>query len=200
MRSIYKIAIAIVIIICGFVVYDIVNHPYNGPDHLDEPVQVAIEPFTVSYMDNEGQEVSMTLFASYSALCGVKGVKKYTSDGASVLSPRDFVLTWGDLNAADVDDEISYSQSNRWYYYRYTGDSYVSSDYIGEHSANTHVIPENVVIERRLKKVGKNDLILIEGYLAVVHFDNGDWSSSDTRTDKGNGACEILYVTNIEIY
>ncbi len=200
MKSFYKIVIAIVVIVSGFVIYDIVYHPYSGPDHLGDPIQATIEAFTASYMDNDGQEVSMTLFASYSALCGVKSVKKYSSDGASVVSPRDFVLTWGDLNASDVDEHIKYSQSNRWYYYRYSSDAPVSGDYINEHSANTHVIPENVVIERQLKKVGKNDLILIEGYLVVVHFDNGDWRSRDTRTDTGNGACEIVYVTNIEIY
>ena len=35
--------------------------------------------------------------------------------------------------------------------------------------------------------------------LVNVNFDNGTWKSSLTRIDTGNGACEIMYVTEVEL-
>jgi len=200
MKAYYKIAIATILIITGIVVYDYLNQPYSGPSHLDDPIQVAIDEESVSYIDDDGNIINISLFASYQGFFGVQGVKRYITDGAASVSPRDFILSWGDLNQVDVDKDISYSQSGRWYYYRYSPESTVSGDYIGTHSANTHIIPENEEIEKLIKKVRENDLIYMEGFLADVHFQNGDWSSSETRTDTGNGACEIFYVTHIEIY
>ena len=53
-----------------------------------------------------------------------------------------------------------------------------------------------------LKKVEKYDEIYMEGYLVNIEsFENGrctmTWNSSLSRNDKGNGACEIMFVTKI---
>ncbi len=201
MKCSIKIGLAaIILIICGLVIYDISHQPYTGPSHIEDPIQEDITERTIQYIDKNGQIVDITLFASYKTYSGVKGIKNYKTDGASSVSPKDFILTWGDLNDILVDEHITYSQSNRWYFYRYSSDSIVGESYISSHSANTHIIPENDSILKQIKSVKENDYILIEGYLAIVHFDNGDWQSSASRLDTGDGACEILYVTNIEIF
>jgi hypothetical protein len=42
-----------------------------------------------------------------------------------------------------------------------------------------------------------NDWVTLEGQLVQVVFQEGTWTSSLTRSDSGDGACEILYVTRI---
>lgn len=173
---------------------------YNGPAAISDPIQVEQQVEIISHMNLDNELINISLIASYEGSFGVKGVKKYTTDSASKVSPRDFVLTWGELLNKDVDKEIKYSQSNRWYRYSYSRDSIVTGEYISQHSANTHTIPANADVLKTLKKVKNNDYITTKGYLAIVHFDNGDWSSSTTRVDTGDGACEIYYITEIIIH
>ena len=115
------------------------------------------------------------------------------------MSVYDFALAWGDLNKKEIDQHIKYSQSGRWYRYRFPYDSPVSGQYIANHSANVHLIHKNEEILKKLKRSRKNHYVRLEGYLVSVNFQNAPWRSSLSRTDTGNGACEIMYVTNVKI-
>lgn len=195
-----KIIVIIGILLCILAVKVTYFKEYSGPAAISDPIQSEFMEKHITHIDLEGNHIPVTLIAPYEGSFGVKGVKKYTTDGASVVSPRDFILAWGELLNEDVDREIKYSQSNRWYYYTYSGESIVTGDYISTHSANTHIIPADSQILSTVKKVKNNDYITLEGYLAIVHFDTGDWGSSISREDTGDGACEIFYVTDIIIH
>lgn len=193
--SVYKLIFILAVIILVKVVF---FNTYSGPDSIAEPIQDKFLDETIVHRDLNGKEVEITLIDSYEGNFAVKGVKKYETDGAASVSPRDFLLVWGDLMQDDIEKEIKYSQSFRWYHYQYSAASPVSGEYISQHSANTHIIPANISVLKEVKKVSKNDYIYLKGYLANVHFDTGDWSSSLTREDTGDGACEIFYVTEIQ--
>jgi hypothetical protein len=68
-------------------------------------------------------------------------------------------------------------------------------------SSNTHLIPATGDVLDRLKKIRKHDLVELQGCLVSVVFDpeQPPWSSSMTRTDSGDHACEIMYVTSVDI-
>lgn len=194
------------LIIIGLIILSLVYikvtfyQSYHGPAAISDPIQVDQQEEIISHVNLNNELVNISLVASYEGSFGVKGVKKYTTDGAAEVSPRDFVLAWGELLKEDVDEHIKYSQSNRWYHYTYSKDSLVTGEYISQHSANTHTLPANKEVLKILKKVKKNDYITTKGYLAIVHFDTGDWGSSMTRVDTGDGACEIYYITEIIIH
>jgi hypothetical protein len=61
-----------------------------------------------------------------------------------------------------------------------------------------HLIHSDKSILREIQSIGKGDHIKLDGYLVRVNFPNGPWTSSLTRNDTGNGACEILYVTAVQ--
>ena len=111
----------------------------------------------------------------------------------------DLVLAWGSLNQKEAVEGVRYRQSGRWYYYNLKDNAPVTLGYIGNHSANTHIIPVDRIVEKQLKKIRKNDHVVLSGYLANVHFSSGVWKTSTTRTDTGNGSCEIFYVESVEI-
>lgn len=175
------------------------HNPYTGPDFIDEPVQIALsEPETITYQGREGPVV-LECLAEYGITAAVKSVHDYATDYSSQVSPRDVVLAWGNLNDSEIAGQIHYSQSGRWYYFRFENGSAVDQAYIQEHSANVHLIPADDKIKSQLRHLRKNDTVQLEGYLVRVHFESGSWTSSLTREDAGDGSCEILYVLEASI-
>jgi len=167
---------------------------YHG--FIGEPVQVNLaSPKTITISGIEGP-VNATLLAEYTVDGVVKGKQRY-SDYPSQISAYDFIMAWGDLPTKEVGNSVKYSQSVRWYYFRYFGDTPVTVDYISNHSANVHLIHQNAVVLAQIKKVDKGDRVTLHGYLVNVAFENGPWKSSLTRGDTGNGACEVMYVTAV---
>lgn len=171
----------------------------NQIGELPNPVQINLdEPKTISITGQSG-EVDITLLAEYTIEAVVKSKKKYNSDYPSQVSSYDLALAWGNLNMEEIDKNIKYSQSSRWYFYRYKMDNLVDQDYISKHSTNVHIIHKDNVVLKELKSVRENDHVKLDGYLVNVNFSNGPWISSLTRSDTGNGSCEIMYVTNVAI-
>jgi hypothetical protein len=176
-----------------------VYHPYTGPAFIADPVQLAVPQSEQVILQGRNGPVTLKLLASYEITAAVKSKYTYSSDYPSQVSPLDLVLAWGNLNTRTIDSHIRYSQSGRWYYYNYDHNTPVDQTYIQEHSANTHLIPADNRIKSRLQSIRKNDIVELDGYLVQVLFAPGPWTSSLTRQDSGDGACEIMYVTKVSI-
>jgi hypothetical protein len=157
-----------------------------------------VRPETIIITDAYDEDVELSLMAEYTVEGVVKSIENYSNDYPSRISEYDFALAWGELNKKETDREIRYSQSGRWYRYRCSEECPVSQGYISTHSANVHLIHEDSYVLYKIKKIDKNDYIRLRGYLVTVNFEEGPWSSSLTREDTGNGACEIMYVTDVE--
>lgn len=173
---------------------------YQG--EIKAPVQSDLsEMKEIPYIGKEG-EVILLPKAEYTLKGVVKSKKKY-SDYSSQISEYDLIFAWGDLNKAEIDEFIKYSQSGRWYYYRYESGTPVSGDYIAKHSANVHIIHKDKEILDQIKRIDPGDFVVLKGYLVDVNFNKNDndplWRTSTTRDDTGNGACEILYVEEVKI-
>jgi hypothetical protein len=171
------------------------NTPYQGS--VLTPDQANLYPVERIVHTGKKGDVPISLRAEYDIRGVVKGKRKY-SDYPSQVSEYDLILAWGDLNREEYDQHVNYSQSGRWYYYTYD-QGMIDESFIASNSANVHLIPETDEIGKEIKKLRKNDYIRIIGYLVDVHFENGPWETSMTRGDTGNGACEIIYVTEIHV-
>jgi len=173
------------------------SEEYHG--YVPDPVQVDLAvPGTITVAGGDG-DVGVSLMAEYTIEGVVKSKEAY-SDYTSAISKYDVAMAWGELNQEEADEEIHYSQSGRWYYYRYSEDCPVTMDYIASHSANVHLIHKDKEILKKIKRIRKEDYVRFEGYLVKVNYENGPWESSLSRTDTGDGACEVLYVTSVEIF
>jgi hypothetical protein len=63
-----------------------------------------------------------------------------------------------------------------------------------------HMIPKTEDVEDVLGDVQEGDIVKLSGYLVQVTTPEGvTWRSFTTRDDRGNGACEIVYVEKLEI-
>ena len=168
-------------------------------EFIQEPVQDNISFEYILPIEGKNGKVDLELLASYEITAEVKSTKDYDDDFTSQISPRDFALAWGDVNIPSINTYVNYRQNERWYYFTVSSKAPVDAKYIDYYTANTHIIPANDSILNTIKKVHANDRITMKGYLVNAYFSNGYWKTSLTRSDTGDGSCEIMYVTDIQI-
>ena len=124
--------------------------------------------------------------------------RNYRYDAAAQLVPVDLALGWGVMSDQVVLDQLHISQSMRCYWYEYSLPPPVPVSDIVSHSANMHIIPATAEIASRCKSLRTGSLIHLTGDLVEATGPGiGTWRSSLTRTDSGNGACELFYVESI---
>lgn len=159
------------------------------------PAQKALrKPDTFRY-----DEFTMTRRAVFDIQARVLSRETYFWGTESELSPIDLALGWGRMSDQTIVDQISVRQGGRWYYTRYALPPPIPEDEIMRTSANMHMIPADASVERALKRLRRGDLIRIQGYLVDVDHDSGWlWRTSLSRDDTGQGACEIVYVEDVQ--
>jgi hypothetical protein len=93
---------------------------------------------------------------------------------------------------------VSYDQLTRYYFW-HTGDGSLDLAYISSHSANMHMVPATANLSRGLKRVGTGDRVRIRGLLINLSREDGFvWKTSMTRLDTGPGACELIWVEELQ--
>lgn len=123
------------------------------------------------------------------------------------ISPKDVGLTWGFLAQDEYNNKIEWKASgNRFLNWRIEDGNWyrevIGESNFQEHVSNNHLIASNTEIENLIGKIKEGDYIKITGYLVNVHYERADgykyyWNSSLSRKDTGEGACELIYVTDI---
>lgn len=143
--------------------------------------------------------VTITPLAEFRLTAKILAKEKYYFGDESNISPVDLALGWGEMSDESVLESIEISQSGRWYRW-YVNDFPIARRAIETQSANMHMIPADSGIEARIDNAKRGQLIQLQGYLVRADGpDNWYWQSSMTRSDTGNGACELVYVTHFDI-
>lgn len=126
--------------------------------------------------------------------------KVYRWDRQATLVPVDLALGWGPMSDQRVLDQVSITQSMRFYWFEYKLPPPISKDDIISHSTNMHIIPSTPAIASQCKSVRTGTLVHLKGDLVEASAAGfGTWRSSLSRTDTGNGACELMFVTEMSI-
>jgi hypothetical protein len=129
----------------------------------------------------------------------VLGVEHYRYDRGADLSPVDLALGWGRMSDSAVLDRITISQGGRAYFWR-TLQYPIPRQEIETSSANMHLVPANDEMARQLSAVRRGHMVRLSGYLIEARGADGwRWRSSLTRTDTGNGACELIWVERLSL-
>jgi hypothetical protein len=167
---------------------------WRGMPAAQDPLQSAEKlpaPFT-----QDGYTI--TPLAGYKVTAVVLSRDRYRFDRGADFAPVDLALGWGPMSVAGVINELSISQSGRWYEYSCPGEPPLDPGLMQTHSANTHCLPADSDVRRRLLAVNRHDLVTMEGYLVEVTGTDGyRWRSSLSREDTRGGSCEVLWVTAV---
>ena len=187
------------------------------PDYSDElfsseeagPVQVKVDGFETG--EYKGRPIRLDYKEYYDITATVTSVYDYWGfEDYNTLVPRDVCLAWGSLAEAYRRGQASFSQFDRSCGPDVSTEHLDTSElttartpfgvtgYALTTMSNNHLIPSTAEIRNRIFSLRAGDEVRIIGYLVKVNYNDIVLDSSTRRDDAANGACEVIYVTNIE--
>lgn len=134
--------------------------------------------------------------------------KWYSLSRTDELFTTDLCVIWGgNLRSGNYRSlSTSVSQDQRFCFFKYSYDKPMNNSEI----SNNHLLVNNPKIEKALADIRAGDQVRIRGFLADVNavvlgetkkyeWKEAGWKTSVSRDDGGAGACEIIYVTDLQI-
>ena len=179
--------------------YWYLHRPINYPAGVlisSDPEQINLPKDTPAF---EQGSFHLKPLAVFSIDARVLHRKVYRYDNQAALVPVDLALGWGPMSDQRVLDQLSISQSGRFYWYQYRQPP-IPKEQIISHSTNVHIIPSTPAIASQCKSLRAGSLIHLTGDLVEATGPGiGSWKSSLSRTDSGNGACELMWVKEMSV-
>lgn len=172
----------------------------------NEPLQSSIHPYTETVW-YEGAKAELTSDSLYTISARVQSTRAY-DDEIGIIIPYDFLLSWGEMADESVSGSLNWEQANRRGTVSGTiggsGGPDLSSQYVVSHVSNNHLIPADESIRSALESVKPGDMVRIGGRLVDVRAFVTDGQSlsvttSKSRDDQGDGACEVIYVEELRV-
>ena len=194
------VALLAVLVACGRPISKIA---LRTVDATQSPVQETLEKPSSFHIRAGGVDWTVTRKAAYRVSGIVLGHKRYRYGWSAGLAPWDVALAWGDLVQSGLYRNVSWSQSDRWYWWRYGPDFRRGNGYVVSHSSNNHLIPATRNLARAVARLDRGDAVRLEGYLVFVDGRKGDkalhWHASLSRNDQGDGSCEVIYLKQLTV-
>jgi hypothetical protein len=205
-----------VLLAVTWIVTYFVENNYRGvdkiaPEVLQEPLQTEARNEPEIRFVNQGYEYRLKPLFNYEInglLVHQLNYKRFSIYSYAGVFQEDLCLIWGKNVSSKVfqSRNLTFSQDSRFAYYQWTGDI----NFNGNQLSNNHLIINSKDLERKLSSLNTGDQIRIKGKLVNVQAINADktdrerpeeyrWVTSTVRTDSGAGACEIIYVEDIQV-
>jgi len=144
-------------------------------------------------------DYDLTAVARYEITARVLSTKHYWTNHQKLV-PYDVALGWGPMSDQAVLDQLEISQGNRFFFYRWWQQPPLPVPEIVAHASNHHVISANREVASAVARLRRGQCVHLRGRLVnVTRTDGFHWNTSTTRSDSGNGACEIFYVEEIAV-
>ena len=163
----------------------------------DEPSQIDLPADTPAFQQGAFRLKPLAIF---SIDARVLHRKVYRYDRQAPLVPVDLALGWGAMSDQRILDRLSITQSMGFYWYHWAQQPPIPREEIISHSTNVHIIPSTPSIGSQCKSLRAGTLVHLSGDLVEATAPGmGAWRSSLSRTDTGNGACELMWVRELSI-
>jgi hypothetical protein len=179
------------------------NRAVDPPDGVlapDDPIQDDIPMGGLANDETHFAGWTLRTRAHYHITARILGVERYHIDALARLAPEDLALGWGPMSDNETLRTFDISQSNRFFYWRPKGAMTLPRETVIAHSANTHVIPADSLVARRLSHLRRGEVVTLTGDLVDgVRGDGASIRTSLVRTDTGPGACEVMLVREVAI-
>ena len=176
---------------------------FDQIDTSRDPIQRSFRSNESILIETKAGQFTLTPVAEYQLAGVVVSKEPYSFDWNAEISPVDLAIAWGKLTEPENAKYVSFSQRNRWYFYKYKPESPLDNSYILSHSSNNHIIPATENISLALKTISRKEKVMLEGFLVNLKgtYKGGTvyWNTSLTRKDSGDGSCELFYVTKARV-
>jgi hypothetical protein len=183
------------VVILVWFAYGRMNGPIVHPSGVlvpTEPAQTELTPNEVAF---DFGKFHLQPLAHFALDARVLHRKTYHYDRSAGLVPVDLAVGWGPMSDQAVLDQMEITQSARFFWYEWQRQPPIPREEIVSHATNLHLIPSTPAIASECRWLRAGELIHLDGLLVEATGPNiGTWRSSLSRTDSGNGACELVWV------
>jgi hypothetical protein len=193
--------ISLVALVCLCGAFQFMMHaPLNTPEGMlaeKDPVQVMLpRPERMKY-----KTAWVDKLAKYQITARVLHTAASWMDPAASISPMDLGLGWGAFSDKKIVNEFEIGQSDRHLFYSPKSlSAYQAVGRLSSKLANVHSIPANNQVAQQLGWLRPGQVIEAKGYLVNLHLASGmTYYTSLSRTDVGDGACEVMLIESIQI-
>ena len=206
--------ILLLISLAAIIVSCVISHDMPQPEDLDarlqmEPVQrpTDMKRFTHKAGGMEYYIEPLYSYELYGLVLSRHTAGKTFFDRAhkrwgDYLNTADLCVVWGDTVFSGVYKEMEFSSGEWTCFYRPKSGGWhsVENRFSENELSNNHMLIANRQVAQTLNDIRIGDQIYFKGYLAEYGTAGRMIrSSSITRTDRGNGACETVFTTDIRI-
>ena len=131
----------------------------------------------------------------------VLSTQRYRTGREATWSPRDLALGWGRMADPSVYEPLGITQSGRWFHYRWGAEGPpIPLEEIVASASNMHMIPADEAVASRLLALSPGQRVRLRGWLVDLATPDGyRWSTSMRFDDRGDGACEVVYVCAVDV-
>jgi hypothetical protein len=194
-----KVLVTVVLFALAITGYWYLHRPIDYPAGIlvaAEPSQIPLPPNLSPIAYGTFQLKPLALF---SVEARILHRRNYRYDAQAALVPTDLAVGWGPMTDQSVLDRLHITQSMRFYWFEYKLPPPIPIPEIVSHSSNIHIIPATPAIASLCKSLRVGSLVRLNGDLVEASGPGiTSWRSSLNRTDSDNGACELLYLEEIE--
>lgn len=140
----------------------------------------------------DGMVVSMNHAGSW--------VDIYHEDWADFLNLKDICVVWGDNVTSAVYRDMEFANT-AWTCWASWPDGEVGRRFKAHQLSNNHLLADAPDVQSAIMAARPGDQVRLRGYLAEYRNPaNGFFRGTSTnRTDRGNGACETVYVERFAV-
>ena len=183
----------------------------DGDDILEEilqpPIQTPVDmaPFVIEAGEMVYTITPLHTYELYGLVvsyhnCGAWWDIYHHGQWKDFINVKDLCVIWGNNVLTEVYKEMRFT-SDSWTCTYYWPNREVGSRFNHTCLSNNHLLSHDESVTRSLLETSRGDQIYLRGYLAEYSHTGGDFhrGTSTNRTDKGNGACETIYVEDFEI-
>jgi len=177
------------------------------PDLLDEPVQTETglpAPFDVTRKNITYTVTPLFDYELWGLIVSYHHAASFLDISHEMwkdyINVKDICVLWGKNVETGVYKRMKFRNRDFTCYYYYP-DQETGRRFTENALSNNHLLPADPLVARAVMSARKGDQVHLEGWLVSYGIKDNPYRrmSSTSRSDRGNGACETIYVTRFEI-
>jgi hypothetical protein len=181
----------------GLALETLLQEPVQTEEGVPEPFEVTRKNVTYAVTPLYSYELWGLVVSYHHSASFVDISHKQWND---FLNTKDVCVIWGRNVETGVYKRMTFRNRDFTCYYRYP-DQETGRLFTESALSNNHLLPADPVVAAAVLEARKGDQIRLKGWLVSYGVKGAPYArrSSLSRNDRGNGACEVVYVTEFEI-
>jgi len=175
----------------------LLQNPAQTKSGVPEPFEVSRKNVTYTVTPLFSYELWGMIVSYHDAASFIDVSHKQWND---FINTKDICVIWGKNVETGVYERMTFRNRDFTCFFRYP-DRETRSLFAEDGLSNNHLLPADELVAATVRKARKGDQVRFKGWLVSYGQKGAPYSrgSSTVRNDRGNGACEVVFVTEFDI-